>query len=821
MPSFPHDRPHFFLQNHGNTENYKGKSGGPKFIPIERNRVEHATKLYAELNNALNPQHVEHIGVQGGPNEKPGYYLEFNLSSQGKEFIQSLENRTQGIELVSVRPAEGNAGIQAIVYVPFQAREYFRKRIKAYQDEDTKKTNRPKHERLITSINAIHLAEVQSLFTDDIQKFPHGDAPVWWEVWLRSGTSERFIALARDLNVTIKNNETLKFAEREIVLVNASVNTLGQLMNNTGDIAELRIASDTPALFLQFGNFDQAEWSRNLAQRVQPSNLNAPAICILDSGVTHTHLLLEHSLAAQDVHTFNPNWGTGDSAAWQGHGTAMAGVALYGDLQHTLEENGDFVLHHRLESVKMLHPEGLQHDPLLYGAVTAECIARVEIQAPLRKRVICLAVTSNETISSGRPSSWSAEIDTLSYAGGEDGRLIIISAGNLKRENIVSQNYLDITDLEQVQNPAQSWNALTVGAFTEKTVIQDALFNGWTPIAPVGDLNPTSSTSVMWQRQWPIKPDIVCEGGNWATDGEQIDSPEDLALLTTHHDPQVQQFTTIRDTSAAAARVSEIAARILAARPNLWTETVRGLLIHSARWTQAMQARINAAANMTQKTALVRRYGYGVPDYTRALLSSINDVTLIAEDSIQPFRRNENNTVVCNQMNLHLMPWPKAELEALGATEIELRVTLSYFIEPNPGERGWTRRHRYASHALRFALKRDLESVDAFRARINAAVELEEENHLPDAGPDNWLLGTARNVGSIHSDYWQGTAVDLAKCDAIAIYPVTGWWKEKPHLEKYNQLARYSLIASINATAGEIDIYTPIQIALEIPVEIN
>ncbi len=38
-------------------------------------------------------------------------------------------------------------------------------------------------------------------------------------------------------------------------------------------------------------------------------------------------------------------------------------------------------------------------------------------------------------------------------------------------------------------------------------------------------------------------------------------------------------------------------------------------------------------------------------------------------------------------MNLHEFPWPRTQLEQLAETEVELRETLSYYVEPNPGER--------------------------------------------------------------------------------------------------------------------------------------
>jgi hypothetical protein len=175
-------------------------------------------------------------------------------------------------------------------------------------------------------------------------------------------------------------------------------------------------------------------------------------------------------------------------------------------------------------------------------------------------------------------------------------------------------------------------------------------------------------------------------------------------------------------------------------------------------------------------------------------------------------------------MKVHELPWPNDVLAQLGDVHVELRVTLSYFIEPNPGERGWTRRHRYASHGLRFAVKKATETLDDFRARINDAARDEEEGDAAGggAGGDEWLLGPKyRDQGSLHSDFWFGTAADLAQRDAIGVFPVGGWWKEKPYLEKWDTEARYSLIVTIKAPGVEVDIYTPVQTKIAIVAEIG
>jgi hypothetical protein len=436
-------------------------------------------------------------------------------------------------------------------------------------------------------------------------------------------------------------------------------------------------------------------------------------VCILDTGATQPHPLLAPALDVNDVHKYDPAWPDGDA---HGHGTNMAGTSLYGDLMPLLEASGPVALTHRLESVKVLPDQG-ENEPKLYGAITAESIARAEVAAPERRRAVCLAVTSDIGTSRGRPSSWSAALDQLAFGDEAGTRLILVSAGNI-RDGLSKAEYPARNETESIENPAQAWNALTVGAFTEKTNLADPSYAGWEPIAPAGELCPTSRTSLVWERQWPIKPDILMEGGNWAASGDQCDCPDDLGLLTTYRDPATRHFDIFRDTSAATAMAGNLAGRILAAVPGRWPEAIRALMVHSAEWTPPMRQQFDAAVSEQDKRAFLRKYGYGVPSYERAVLSAVNDLTLVAEEELQPFWK-DGGSIKTRHMNLHEFPWPRTELEQLGETEVELRVTLSYFVEPNPGERGWLRRHRYASHALRFAVKRALESVDDFRRRIN------------------------------------------------------------------------------------------------------
>src|SRR3546814_20654873 len=72
------------------------------------------------------------------------------------------------------------------------------------------------------------------------------------------------------------------------------------------------------------------------------------------------------------------------------------------------------------------------------------------------------------------------------------------------------------------------------------------------------------------------------------------------------------------------------------------------------------------------------------------------------------------------------------------------------------------------------------------------------------------VLGQIRDRGSIHSDIWRGSAAALAERDAIGVFPVSGWWKEKPALQRWDRAARYALHVSIRAPETDVDLYTAI-----------
>ena len=112
-------------------------------------------------------------------------------------------------------------------------------------------------------------------------------------------------------------------------------------------------------------------------------------------------------------------------------------------------------------------------------------------------------------------------------------RLFVLAAGNIDEAKL-NPDHLSICDTETVHDPAHAWNALTVGAFTEKATIEDADYDGWVPVATPGDLSPWSSTGVTLSAKWPNKPDVVFEGGNVATDGRISTGASRICVSSPH-----------------------------------------------------------------------------------------------------------------------------------------------------------------------------------------------------------------------------------------------------------------------------------------------
>ena len=815
------ERPNLILTNTCHQEPYTAPRGGRSKPPIARDPTFHAAKLSKELQDAFAEDSTKSACAVADRN---GIYLEFTGPQNGDLLTKSLEDIRRGVRLLNVHQKDGVT--RATVFIPSGKEHLFLDKVKAYGDpHQVTKTGKPRHEKLVSSIEDIRLAIIDSLWTGSDDKRPT-DQQQWLEIWLRTGKGEdgssfeAYTILLDTLHIEYKSTFIL-FPERMVTLAYANKSDLSALLNSYDGLAEIKEAPLASSFFANLEASEQREWIDDLLSRTSFAPSRA-SVCILDTGINSGHPLLSPAVDGDVVLAYDEALGT---EGRDNHGTKLAGLALYEDLKDSLSSADPIEVTHTVESVKILDMNR-QSEPDLYGDIAKQAIDRAFVAKPKRNRVFCSGVTANESeITDGLPTSWSAALDeAISHADdpSSEHELVLVSGGNIPLSMLNGTVYPEANEIRSVRSPGQSWNALTVGAYSENALVEenDILATGYEPVAMPGELCPLSTTSLQWRHSIaPVKPEIVCPGGNIVGMDTDYSDCQDLSLLTTGADVASRPLDTINATSAAVAKAAYIAAELENAYPDLWSETIRGLLVHSARWSQAMIDRYSPKGSPEDtptkgRRRLLRACGYGIPDLNRAIECKENSVNLIIQGVLHPYEMKDGRDQM-REMHLHKLPWPKDMLASLADVDATLHVTLSYFIEPGPGQIGWKDKYRYASHGLRFDVNKPGESRGEFEKRINVSVRDEDEGKTSSNSGD-WFLGVNnRNVGSIHSDYKYASAIELSDIEFVAVYPVIGWWRSRKYLGKIDSEARYSLIVSIETPDVETDLYSEITQVIE------
>ncbi|MEL7293141.1 MAG: S8 family peptidase [Pseudomonadota bacterium] len=831
-----YNKPHFFFNSSASSHEFTSpiRGGGSKVEIPAKNRAAHSSKLRQEIQNVATELTVLKQSIPYSElNMGVGIQVEFESFPDVEMAVQSLANDPQGIVLHNVKTVEqdGQQTTLATAFVPEGKLSFYQKKLNDYEGYKTKQNgDAADHQKLIDSIKSIKRAAFSAIWADDISLLPEDkEADVWWEVWLATPRKSRqthnhyreilsdFSRLANIAEIEVSEHK-LRFPEHTVIQVKASQRKLEENATLLFRVSEIRYPKVTAEFFDAMEPIEQREWSDELLYRLNHTYTDSsPYICIIDSGVNVEHPLLSPFADLGDQRTITDDSDPTDAI---GHGTGMAGLAMWGDLTDRLSSTDIETVTHRLESVKTIRFNGDNAGKSL-GVVTENAVSEIESYKPERSRTYSMSLSSGKGTDRGRPSSWSSAMDMLAvdFLGeGEFPRLFTVCAGNT--EPVGSVVYPQLNYISDVHDPAQAWNVLTVGAYTEKDVITES--SDYQPLAPKGGLSPYSTTSLEWERKnTPIKPEVVFEGGNVGRDEVGCAGMQDLELLTTNNDFSRRHFRCANATSAATALAARFTAQIKSKYPDLWPETVRALTVHSADWTDEMYSLISAERNdgnikKSDMAKLVRKVGFGVPDLEKALNSASNSLSLVIQDELQPYIKPKSGDTKTKDMHLHDLPWPVEELQKIGEADVELTITLSYFVEPNPSSRNVLNKYSYASHQLRFDVKHQGESDQQFMRRINAKAEGEKPEALEDG---NWLLGKQqRHRGSIHKDIWRGSAADLAARGKIAVYPAGGWWKTRKAHERYNSEARYALIISLSVPEVEVDLYSEVQTLVDAEV---
>lgn len=754
--------------------------------------------------------------------------------SVARKFPQDLDYPAQGIAQLTTSRREDRTET-ALLFVPDTARGYLRDRISTYGRDpgNARRTGLAEFE----VIETISPTDGASLFVGQVDQ--GSPTAIWWEIWVSGDTqrADRVLELAQGQGFDVHPSR-LQFPDTTVVFVHGTATAIAAFADKVpGAISQIGSAAATASLFLDRGaaGTDQHDWVAHLADRLVVSGEGAPVVCVLDTGIAAAHPLIAPGL--KGAWAYVDQWGSDDHYPHGGHGTGVAGLALIGDLDDALNQAGPFRLTHDIESMKVLPPQGFPaNHPSAFGTITQGAVAKVELERPHQARTFCMAISATDFHASA-PSSWSGAIDQIASgsmpgetnehasAANSPKRLFLVATGNVHGGQLAN-----VTQVHSIEDPAQSWNAISIGGFTRKASVPDPP-PVFTPVAVENDRSPFSLGSRSLPNDLtPIKPELLFEAGNMLADETgYCDWNETVALVAPGSDITAMPLAPFWATSAAVGMAGQFFGELQARLPNIWPETHRALAIDSAQWPTPIRKRLIGTGahwktnTKAEKQKILREVGYGVPDIRRAVQSSRNDVSLIAQSTIQPFRLAEDGrSALFNEINYYELPWPSAALQALESQVVTMKACLSYFVEPNLNGKAATRPTTYRSFGLRFAFKKRTESSEAFQARINSAQE--DESRVAASEADYWLLGSkAIQAGSLHCDLWRGYAVDLAGHDAVAVYPVTGWWKTHIGQRRANDLARYALVISIHAPGLPVDLYTEIsnKIAAKVRVSID
>jgi hypothetical protein len=410
-----------------------------------------------------------------------------------------------------------------------------------------------------------------------------------------------------------------------------------------------------------------------------------PVAALLDGMPMAQHELLRDRLEIDDPDDVASEYG---SVAEYSHGTAMASIIAYGDLANPTPVG------HRLYVRPVMSPqenpvggrdERLPGDQLVVDLVwralrrMKEGEAGEEPTAP-RVHIVNLSLGNARHRFAGVMSPWARLID---YAAWKYGLLVFVSAGNIldslplpnvgtwsefeqapqdERENHLLASVLSARAARRLLSPAESVNALTVGACHDDGSVANG--SGMMAMAAYGGAglpNPSSALGLGFHRS--VKPDLLLPGGKEHVRATSSHAPIQVSPAgSPHHhfgvraaSPGAASPTRLYNgTSVATGLATHEAIRIYEALlalpdapevPSIDDVTKAGavavvlkaLTIHAARWDEGAANTLRRILRECdqEREELARLLGYGRPEIERVLACSEKRATLIRWGSLR------------------------------------------------------------------------------------------------------------------------------------------------------------------------------------------
>src|SRR5450432_762057 len=304
---------------------------------------------------------------------------------------------------------------------------------------------------------------------------------------------------------------------------------------------------------------------------------NSSHVAIIDSGLTSGHPL---AAAAIGVSIGVPeSLGTADVL---GHGTKVAGIALYGDVGQCAREKNfspELVIH----SAKVVNDNGKFDDAKLVANIMREAIVALSQKGC---RVFNLSLGDRRMIYDDRkPGPWAAVLDELCR---ELNIVVTVSTGNLEYNPGPQNGDMHVTKYpaylldpsSRLLEPAVAAITITVGSLARIAAVpgNGAENVGTLPVAGANEPSPFTrcGPGVMGA----VKPDLCDFGGNLLFDSAagSATKHDSCSVLTLSHQYLTRLLTADAGTSLAAPAVAHKAAQLLKTFPDASANLLRALL---------------------------------------------------------------------------------------------------------------------------------------------------------------------------------------------------------------------------------------------------
>ncbi|MEG4803252.1 S8 family peptidase [Microcoleus sp. ARI1-B5] len=551
---------------------------------------------------------------------------------------------------------------------------------------------------------------------------------------------------------------------------------------------------------------------------LEPPESNAPKVCVIDSGIQERHSLLKVAIDSQNSRSWVPGETnkTSDYVSNGGHGTRVAGAVIY---PITIPRTGKTKAVCWIQNARVLDANCQLPTQLFPPSLLGDIVEFYYNKT--KTRIFNHSITGPVPCRTQYMSAWAAGIDNLTW---ENDILLIVATGNLPLNGRIGPTRLSVQehlaanrlcpdylleDYCRIANPAQSFQALTVGSISlasYHTLSSSSISQKDKPSAF------SCSGLGIWET---IKPEVVEYGGDFVKDEgtpPNLTHPKEvcpeLVRSTLKGGPAVAADKV--GTSFAAPKVSHIAACIAAELPDESCLLHRALIVQSARWPEWTMA------DNVNKRHVIRQIGYGIPNLDRALGNSPNRITLITRG---------NRHIKARQAHVYQVKLPE-ELRTQGEEhEILVEVTLSYKAQPRRTRRN---RRKYLSTWLDWDCSKKEEEPEKFLARILKEYDATENSEKGET-VFQWTIGkraknygkidgVSRSAGTVQKDWTVVKSFELTEAFCIAVVGHEGW-NNDPDAE-----APYSLVISFEAIASNIPIYTTFveaQVELEVKQEVE